>query len=173
MLSQHFRMATEFARPTPPSSDKRWKMVDTTMRRLGNDSNALIESLHAAKQAFGCLDRSALEYIAASLNVPLSKAHGVAAFYQLFDEQPAAHNCVVCTGINCYLKGSCKVLKSMETAYGVTPGDATPNGEFKVTTARCLGACGFGPAAAFDDAVVKKVTPRDALKRLAKWKKPQ
>jgi bidirectional [NiFe] hydrogenase diaphorase subunit len=95
-------MITDFSKPTPPSSDKRWRMVDATMRRLGNQSRGLIETLHTVQEAFGYLDEDALRYLAVSLRVPLSRAYGVATFYHFFTLKPAGeHTCVVCTGTAC------------------------------------------------------------------------
>ena len=37
--------ATLQTTPAPPSEDKRWRIVQTTMRRYGFASDALIESL--------------------------------------------------------------------------------------------------------------------------------
>jgi len=67
-------MATHVAKPSAPTQDKRWKLVDATMRRMGQQSRGLIETLHTAQEAFGYLDEQALRYVAGSLRVPLSRA---------------------------------------------------------------------------------------------------
>ena len=69
-----------FVKPAPPSADKRWKLVDATIRRTGQQSRGLIETLHTVQEAFGYLDEQALRYVAKSLRVPLSRAFGVATF---------------------------------------------------------------------------------------------
>jgi hypothetical protein len=61
-------------KPEAPSDDKRWRIVDTRMRRLGERPEALIEVLHSVQEAFGYLDTDALAYVGASLGVPPSKA---------------------------------------------------------------------------------------------------
>src|SRR6185436_17371022 len=48
----------------PPSDDKRWRVVDATMRRQGYRPSALIEALHAVQQAFGYLDEPSMRYVA-------------------------------------------------------------------------------------------------------------
>ena len=68
----------------PPSDDKRWRVVDATMRRHGYKPSALIEALHAVQQAFGYLDEPSLRFVAGSLGVPLSRVYGVATFYYYF-----------------------------------------------------------------------------------------
>ena len=45
-----------FTKPAPPNDDKRWRLVDATMRRQGLQSRGLIESLHTVQEAFGYLD---------------------------------------------------------------------------------------------------------------------
>ena len=52
-------MLSVAARPAAPTDDKRWKIVETRMRRLGDKPDALIEVLHAAQQTFGYLDDDA------------------------------------------------------------------------------------------------------------------
>jgi len=40
-----------------PSSDKRWKLVDATMRRHGHKAAALIEVLHTVQESFASSTR--------------------------------------------------------------------------------------------------------------------
>jgi len=54
-------MSAYVAKPLVPSQDKRWKLVDATMRRLGWQSRGLIETLHTVQEAFGYLDSDALK----------------------------------------------------------------------------------------------------------------
>ena len=43
-----------------PTKDRRWKLIEATMRRHGHQSNALIETLHAVQESFGYLETPAL-----------------------------------------------------------------------------------------------------------------
>jgi bidirectional [NiFe] hydrogenase diaphorase subunit len=163
-------MITDFSKPVPPSQDKRWRLVDTTMRKLGNQSRGLIETLHTVQETFGYLDGAALRYVAVSLRVPLSRAYGVATFYHFFTLKPAgAHTCVVCTGTACYIKGAGQLLSTMEKELGVRPGQTTADGNVSLVTARCLGSCGLAPAVVYDQQVAGKVTPQALRDRLVKW----
>lgn len=67
--------------PELPSDDNRWKLLQGKMRRHGIGRSSLIETLHDVQSIFGYLDEDALEYVAASLHVPLSRVYGVATFY--------------------------------------------------------------------------------------------
>jgi bidirectional [NiFe] hydrogenase diaphorase subunit len=150
----------------PPSDDKRWRVVDATMRRHGYAPSALIEALHAIQQAFGYLDDPSLAYVARSLRVPYAKVYGVATFYHFFSLKPQGeHTCVVCTGTACYIKGSGTLLDAISKAFDVAPGGTTADGMLSVLIARCLGACGLAPAAVFDGEVAGKLTPESIVER--------
>ncbi len=154
-------------RPQPalPSDDKRWKIVNATMRRTGYAEHALIEALHSVQDAFGFLDETAMTFVAESLDLPLSKVYGVATFYHLFTLKPQGrHTCVVCTGTACYIKGSTALLDGVQQRFGVTTGGTTPDQALSVLSARCVGACGLAPAVVIDGQVLGKL---DADKLLA------
>ena len=128
-------IGADFAKPTPPnSSDKRWKLVDATMRRLGHHSRGLIETLHTVQETFGYLDEDALRYVAASLRVPFSRAYGVATFYAFFTLKPAGeHTCVVCMGTACYIKGAPQLLNVSQEGFGSWSGaDNTRRTDFSL-----------------------------------------
>ncbi len=156
--------------PSPPSADKRWKIVNATMRRHGYKPHALIETLHTVQEAFGYLDEEALRFVATSLYVPLSRVYGVATFYHHFTLKPQGkHTCVLCTGTACYIKGGSKSLAAVEEKYKVKPGETSHDGVFSLLTARCIGSCGLSPAGVFDDEVVGKITEDNVLNRIRKW----
>jgi bidirectional [NiFe] hydrogenase diaphorase subunit len=163
-------MSTYVAKPVAPSQDKRWKLVDATMRRMGQQSRGLIETLHTVQEAFGYLDQDALRYVSMSLRVPLSRAYGVATFYQFFTLKPAGrHTCVICLGTACYISGAQKLLNTMKADLGIGVGETTEDGEVSLLTARCLGSCGLAPAVVYDQEVAGKVDTRSLREHLSKW----
>ncbi|HUK19623.1 MAG TPA: bidirectional hydrogenase complex protein HoxE [Bryobacteraceae bacterium] len=164
-----YSMLTYLGPLEPPSSDKRWKMVEATARRHGREPHALIETLHTVQETFGYLDEVALRFVAAVLRVPLSRVYGAATFYHFFTLKPKGkHTCVVCTGTACYIKGAPKLLEGIEKTYGIKPGETTADNELSVLTARCLGSCGLAPAAVLDGAVLGKIGSDELLARLRK-----
>src|SRR5437763_6933942 len=163
-------MVSYVAKPVAPRQDKRWKLVDATIRRQGAQPRGLIEALHTVQEAFGYLDVQALRYVAMSLRVPLSRAYGVATFYHFFTLKPAGeHTCVVCMGTACYIKGAPQLLAAMEHDLGIAPGETTDNGKVSLLTARCLGSCGLAPAVVYDREVAGKVAPPALRERLSHW----
>jgi len=161
------------AKAVPPSDDKRWKIVDGTMRRHGHEPYALIEVLHTVQETFGFLTDEALRYVAVSLRVPYSKVYGVATFYHFFSmKPPGAHTCVVCTGTACYIKGAPALLKAVEDIAGIQPGETTTDKNLSLVTARCLGACGLAPAVVFDGDVAGKISVEKMRQRVSQFAAP-
>lgn len=145
--------------PKAPSDDKRWRIVETRMRRLGYRPDSLIEVLHSAQEAFGYLDEETLAFVGESLGVPPSRTFGVATFYSHFSLKPQGeHTCVVCTGTACYITGAPAILARLAEEKGVRPGGTTEDGKLSLLTARCLGACSLAPAVVFDDDVQGRAT---------------
>jgi bidirectional [NiFe] hydrogenase diaphorase subunit len=157
----------KIARPPLPSPDKRWRIVDARMRRLGYKPHALIETLHAVQESFGYLDEETLTFLAGALQVPPSKVYGVATFYNFFSLKPqGAHTCIVCLGTACYVKGADKVLTAVERYCGIKSGETTADKQLSLLTARCIGACAIGPAVIYDGTVAGHQTPEQAVAKL-------
>jgi len=157
-------------KPSPPSDDKRWKLVEASMRRNGHEPNALIEVLHTVQELFGYLDEDALRFVALSLRVPLSKVYGVATFYHFFTMKPQGeHTCVICTGTACYIKGAPDLLKAVEETAGISPGETTKDNKISLVTARCIGSCGLAPAVVFDGKIGGKVGTSEMAEKIKGW----
>jgi bidirectional [NiFe] hydrogenase diaphorase subunit len=153
------------------SEDRRWRLVNRTMRLHGGRPDALIESLHVVQESFGYLDLDALKYVAESLHLPLSRVYGVATFYHFFSlKPPGEHTCVVCTGTACYIAGSSSILKQVKDELGIAESQTTPDNKVSLLTARCMGSCGLAPAVVFDGEVKGKVTPSSVLAQLGRWR---
>jgi bidirectional [NiFe] hydrogenase diaphorase subunit len=160
-------VAVAVAAPVAPSEDKRWRIVDTRMRRMGGRPDALIEVLHSVQEAFGYLDEDALAYVGASLGVPLSKVYGVATFYSFFTLKPhGEHTCVICTGTACYINGAGGIVVALRRALSVKPKETTADGKVSLLTARCLGSCSVAPVMVLDGEVQGRVTPDVVVQRL-------
>ncbi|WP_016952401.1 bidirectional hydrogenase complex protein HoxE [Anabaena sp. PCC 7108] len=155
---------------THPSGDKRLKMLDATIKRHQYQQDALIEILHRGSEIFGYLETDLLLYIAHSLKLPPSRVYGVATFYHLFSLTPkGVHNCVVCTGTACYVKGAQAILASVEKSTQTRAGETTSDGQISLMTARCLGACGIAPAVVFDGTILGHQTPESVCELVQGW----
>jgi len=153
-----------------PSGDKRFKVLDVTMKRHQFKPDSLIEVLHKAQELFGYLEHDVLFYVARGLRLPPSRVYGVATFYHLFSLKPAgAHTCVVCLGTACFVKGAGELLRAVGEYTGVKPGETTADKRLSLLTARCIGACGIAPAAVYDGVTAGHQTAEDVLRRVKEW----
>jgi len=148
----------------PPADDTRYKAVDRAMERFNHEKDALLEVLNIGQESFGYLPEELLYYISDQLGVPLAQVFGVATFYHMFSFEPLGeHNCVVCLGTACYVKGAESIIDALSKEFGIAQGQTTPDNKFSLTTARCLGSCGLAPVVVMDGQVIGKETPEGAI----------
>ncbi|MEA3383124.1 MAG: bidirectional hydrogenase complex protein HoxE [Campylobacterota bacterium] len=148
-------------------TDDRYKMVEKTMKKLGYDRSALIETLHTAQDTFGYLENDVLKFIAQRLKLPYSKVYGVATFYHFFRLKPKGkHTTVVCMGTACYIKGADKILESLEKKYNIKAGETTKDSLLSLISARCVGSCSLAPIAIYDDKPVGKLTLEQSVQEV-------
>lgn len=156
--------------PAHPSGDKRFKILDATMKRYQFQQACLIEVLHKAQDLFGFLEIDVLFYVARSLKLPPSRVYGVATFYHLFSLKPQGeHTCVVCMGTACFVRGADPVLGAVQDLTGIRAGQTTPNRKVSLLIARCLGACNLAPVVVLDGQTVGYQTPESVLQRVKEW----
>lgn len=156
--------------PAHPSGDKRFKILDATLRKQQFRPDSLIEVLHKAQELFGYLEEDVLLYVARALMLPPSRVYGVATFYHLFTLKPRGeHTCVVCMGTACFVKGAGDILAAAQKSTGVKAGLTTPDNRVSLLIARCIGACGIAPAVVFDGATAGEQTPEVVLRHLKEW----
>lgn len=150
-----------------PQTDDRYKMVEKTMKKLGYDRSALIETLHTAQETFGYLENEVLKFIAKRLRLPYSKVYGVATFYHFFRLKPKGkHTAVICMGTACYIKGADKILETLEKKYGIKAGETTKDSLLSLVSARCVGSCSLAPIAIYDDKPVGNLSLEQSVKEV-------
>ena len=76
------------------------------------------------------------------------------------------HNCIICTGTACHVKGSDRIVQALSDEYKISAGETTEDGSFSLTSARCLGSCGLAPVVVLDGQVSGKETPEAVGKRV-------
>ena len=114
-----------------PSGDERYLAIDRTMKRFKYEKDALLEVLNSAQESMGYLSEELLIYISRQLNVPMSQVYGVATFYHMFTFEPLGeHNCIICTGTACHVKGSDQIVQALSEEFEIKAGETTSDGLF-------------------------------------------
>jgi bidirectional [NiFe] hydrogenase diaphorase subunit len=156
--------------PTHSTTDKRWKTVDLVMQRYNHRPEALIETLHAAQEAFGFLDPETLAYIASQLQVPPAKVYGVTTFYNHFNCSPRGeHILEVCTGTACHVKGTDRIVAWVREHYDLEPGQTTADNRLSMVEVRCVGACAMAPVIITDGTLIGAKTDGELTDIIQEW----
>ncbi len=117
--------------------------VKALLGNLPKERNQLVPLLWRVAEHQGRISKSAMEAVAALLDVPVADVFGVASFYTLFEDLredlregvPA----YICSDVMCALKDSQKLKEAAEAA-------ATDR-KVMVKESACLGQCDYAPAA--------------------------
>lgn len=127
----------------------------------------LIPVLNKIQNYFGYLTPEYLDEVARLMHIPSAKISGVATFYHLFTFTPRGkHRISVCLGTACYVKGAPRVLERFEDLLKIKEGQVTPDKEFSIEIARCVGACALAPVVTVNDRVYGEVKPDQVEKIL-------
>ena len=109
------------------------------------DQQAVIALLREVQQLYGCVPDSVQQRVAKATGTAPSLI--AALVRRVPGLTPAAyrHRIVVCTGPRCSAKGGTALLRAVENALGIAPGETTPDGCFRLETRNCLKQCGSAP----------------------------
>ena len=139
-------------------------LVEPVLKKFGKQKGALIPILQQAQALYGYLPRPVLDVIAKRLRLPMSRIYGVATFYsQFYLERRGRHVLKVCDGTACHVKGTPALLNAVREAYGVNPGQTTPDYELSLEVVYCLGSCALAPVAVMDTKVMGQVRRENLL----------
>jgi NADH:ubiquinone oxidoreductase subunit E len=144
--------------------------LDQVIAEYRHIPGALIPVLQIAQGIFGYLPEPALQHICTGLDKSYSEVAGVVGFYSFFSTTPRGrHTIRVCLGTACYVRGGKRVLESFKHTLGVDVGQTTPNRQYTLEVARCLGACGIAPACLVDAVVHQSIKPNNIPAILQKY----
>ena len=145
--------------------------MDKTQEQISfqdRDHQNVLVLLEEAQSKFGCVPEEYITEVAQSLNISKSEVYGVATFYSFLSSKPLGRNVIrICKSLPCYLKNSQMIIKSMEDAIGIKPGETDPDAKFSLETGNCLGCCNLGPEIIVDGKHHGRLTPskvKDVLK---------
>ncbi|MBU4320371.1 MAG: NAD(P)H-dependent oxidoreductase subunit E [Thermodesulfovibrionales bacterium] len=127
----------------------------------------LIHVLHQIQEDNGYLPEDVLRRLSKNLNISLSEIYSVASFYKMFHFKPRGKKIVkVCLGTACYVRGSKKVLSSLENKFNVKNGDTTEDLAMTLETVGCVGCCGLAPVATINEDVIGEIIGEKKLETL-------
>jgi NADH-quinone oxidoreductase subunit E len=63
----------------------------------------------------------------------------------------------VCLGTACYVRGSKKVLNTLEETFGIKSGETTPDLALTLETVGCVGCCGLAPVTTINEEIIGEI----------------
>lgn len=119
----------------------------------------LIPVLHRLQNQVGYLKEEHLDEVGVLFNISTMEVKSVATFYHYFTLKPkGVHEVSVCLGTACHVKGAENIYQRIKELLNIEEGETTPEGQFSITPARCVGMCALAPVLQVGKKVYGNVT---------------
>ncbi len=120
---------------------------------------ALLPIFHALQETFGCVDESAVPFIAEALNLSRAEIRGTLSFYHDFRSAPGGRHMVkLCRAEACQAMGCDTLHREILAHFAIDWHGTTADGAVTVEPVYCLGLCAAAPAALVDDVPLARLT---------------
>ena len=135
--------------------------IDTIMEKYPGEPHYLISLMQDVQSEYNYVSPEHLHLICDHVGVPRTRAWSVATFYKTFSLEPRGeHEIRVCLGTACHLKGSPRLVESLERDLKVIRGCTTTDLRFTLDTVNCVGACALAPVVVVDEEYQPKTSYR-------------
>jgi len=154
------------------STEIDWETFSDIVEKHRNKKWGLIPLLQDVQERFGFVPPETIESIAEALNLSPSHVQGVITFYAGFSTEPRGR-CIlkVCRGTACHVKGGKNILRIIQKDLDLQEGETSPDYQFTLETAACLGACFLAPAMMVDREYYGKLNPTKVTSVLGEYRK--
>ncbi|MBM7615888.1 NADH-quinone oxidoreductase subunit NuoE family protein [Alkaliphilus hydrothermalis] len=142
--------------------DERKKIIEI-IEKIGATPDKLIEILLAVQSLSHehYVSEEQLKLIAQKLNIPLSKAYGVASFYSMLSTKKKGRYVIqICNSGPCYVSKANGIVKALENRLGIHIGEITNDQMFSMEYTSCFGACHLAPAIKINEEVYGNLNPQ-------------
>jgi len=120
--------------------------IDAIVERYPTKQSALMPCIWAIQDELNHVPPAGVDFLVERLEVTPARVHEILTFYTMFRTEPQAQYVLqVCRNISCQVLGAREIIAHLEKKLGIRMGESTPDGQFALEGAECLGACGHGP----------------------------
>jgi NADH-quinone oxidoreductase subunit E len=146
------------------------KRIDEIIEKHHSEASSLIQVLLDIQSENHWLPKEALIRVSEKLNVPMTRVQHIATFYKAFSLVPKGrHEIHVCMGTACHVRGSERVLDSVQDMTGIRPGETDMDLKFSLQTVNCLGCCALGPVMEIGGKTHGNMTPSRTVEVLKNY----
>lgn len=136
------------------------QIIDAVLEENKDLPGGLMVVLNELQNRIGFISEPMQQYVAQSLDLPVSSVHGVVSFYSFFTTTPRGkHTIKFCMGTACYVGGMPQIIEKAKQVLGIEPGQTTADGEITLELCRCVGACSQAPVIVVDEETFGRVRP--------------
>jgi NADH-quinone oxidoreductase E subunit len=148
------------------------RRLDAILAKYPTKAGALLPALWMIQEKHGWISPAGMAEAAEVLGLTAAYVKGVVTFYTMYHQHPVGKHFVqVCTTTPCNVCGAERVVAAFLKATGARrPGETSPDGQWTVVEAECLGACGFATPVMINDDVVEGVTPESVPALVARYR---
>ena len=134
--------------------------IDSLVAEHGDDRSALIPILQELRHQRRQISDVAMQVVADRLGIPPVDVQGVVTFYHFLDTSPTGTHVIhLCRTISCAMAGMGAIAARLENELGIAFGETTPDGQFTLAWANCIGMCDAPPALLLNRQALARVTP--------------
>jgi NADH-quinone oxidoreductase subunit E len=143
------------------------RIVEKAVEKHGKTREALLPILTEVNNELGYIPQEALAEIRRQVHEPDqglflsdSQLFSISSFYHMLSLRPLGKHVVrFCESAPCHVMGGRQVIKAIEEALNLRPGETSPDGEWSLITTSCLGLCSVGPVFYVDDDLYGNISP--------------
>ncbi len=145
-------------------------IIDTIIEKCEGVRDPALIILQNVQEILGYVGKEYLEYVSEKSGYPLVELYGIITFYPQFKLNPPGKNTIkVCQGTACHVRGSDRILGTLEELLKISPGETTENRLFSLESVRCLGCCGLAPTIMINKKTYGRVKPSNLKNILAEY----
>ncbi len=135
--------------------------LNPILQKYRHQPTHLMQILREAQECAGYIHPTAVEYLAAALQIPRTKIEGVASFYSFFYLEPRGkYRVLFSDNITDRMLGNTALMKQMCNQLWVEPDKVSEDGLVSVGMTSCTGMCDQGPALLVNNIAITRIDAR-------------
>ena len=141
------------------------ELIQTKVESFGAKREALMPILQAIVEEKNHLDEEDMIQVAEALDLSTADVYGTASFYTFLDTIPRGKYVIrVCKTISCHMAGKDAIIDTLKETLKIGIGETTPDKQFTLMQANCMGWCHKGPVMLVNDDIYTELTKEKVIK---------
>ncbi len=141
------------------------ELIQAKVKSIGAKREALMPILQAIVEEKNYLGEEDMIQVAEALDLSTADVYGTATFYTFLDTVPRGKYVIrVCKTISCHMAGKDDIINTLKDLLKIELGETTPDKQFTLMQANCMGWCHKGPVMLVNDDIYTELTKEKVIK---------